>query len=283
MEFRSPPTSFDRVYEAIAGIMTTSGELVNTGHWQSLPDVPQTRTLELRNVVVDYQIPNTMGELVEQVKPNNPWAEAQFQERVGREPLNPGRTYHLWPYYAGNVPKHQDPNDGDKFSHTYMERFWPRRAGGHALWDEETGEGGLYGIRYRYGDYDDVVSLLERHPFTRQAYLPIFFPEDTGAHADQRIPCTLGYHLMRRDNQLHCFYPMRSCDFLRHFRDDIYLAARLVQWTLLLLTDSPHWGDHVKPGRLTFHAHSLHVFEPEKPLIRRLAGLTDEPVYGVPA
>ena len=27
----------------------------------------------------------------------------------------------------------------------------------------------------------DVIDLLEREPFTRQAYLPIWFPEDTGA------------------------------------------------------------------------------------------------------
>jgi thymidylate synthase len=75
-----------------------------------------------------------------------------------------------------------------------------------------------------------VIDLLRDRPTTRQAFIPIWFPEDTGAHHGERVPCTLGYHLMARDGRLKIVYYMRSCDFLRHFRDDVYMAGRLCQW-----------------------------------------------------
>lgn len=256
MELRDTQ-GFDRLVQDIAGLMLTTGQVVDTGHWQSLTSVPQTRTIEIVGVTVKYMIPADPAMLREDIRPNLPWAELHFAERVGGEPTNPGKTYHLWPYFRGNVPKHQNPEDGDRFSHTYMERMWT---------DE------YMGIRYRYGNLSDVVKLLHDMPTTRQAYLPIWFPEDTGAHAGERVPCTLGYHLMMRGGRLHIMYPIRSCDFIRHFRDDVYLAARLVQWILdeLRALDGDVWND-VRPGTLTMHMHSLHVFEPERPILRTIA------------
>ena len=59
-----------------------------------------------------------------------------------------------------------------------------------------------------------------------------WIPEDTGAHHGERVPCTLGYHFIRRDDYLHMFYFIRSCDYIRHFRDDIYLAMRKAHYIL---------------------------------------------------
>jgi len=259
----------------LAALLSRTGDVVDTGHWQSLPDVPQTRTLELRGVTIRYPIPASQQSLALEVDPNLPWADLHFEERVGGRPTNPGQTYHLWPYFRGNVPKHQDPANGDKFSHTYMERMWPRRVG------LETHQRDRCGVRYRYGDLSDVVELLHNFPYTRQAYLPIWFPEDTGAHHGERVPCTLGYHLMLRDDRLHVMYPIRSCDFLRHFRDDVYLAGRLVQWIIDQLKGDHPWSS-VKPGELTMHMHSLHVFEQERTILNRMSGITDEAEFGAP-
>jgi hypothetical protein len=134
----------------------------------------------------------------------------------------------------------------------------------------------MRGIRFDYGDLDDVVDLLVRSPLTRQAYLPIWFPEDTGAHHRQRVPCTLGYHFMIRESQLSCRYYMRSCDLIRHFTDDLYMAARLMQWITDQLNMCPNpWHDSaparkvlvcpeckssVKTGRLIMYISSLHAF-----------------------
>jgi hypothetical protein len=265
---------FDTLYHYAMYELLQSGREVNTGHWQALKNVPQVETFETQNVVVEYQIPATWQDLHDDVKPSTPWAELQFQERVGGDPLNPGDTFHLWPWYAGNVEKHKEQGE---FSHTYMERMWPRFA--DDAFSKPLGKlESRTGIRYRYGDLDDVVNLLWREPTTRQAYLPIWFPEDTGAHHGERVPCSLGYHFMRRDSQLHVNYVIRSCDLFRHFVDDVYLAARLGQWVLKQLKDREpferepgmtQWQS-VVPGTLTMWMMSLHIFKPELSRLERL-------------
>ena len=108
-------------------------------------------------------------------------------------------------------------------------------------------------------DARDVVAHLAHDPQSRQAYLPIWFPEDTGK-TTVRVPCTLGYHFIQRHKFLHCTYYIRSCDAVRHMRDDIYLTVRLQLWMLeqLRLID-PDWK-LVKPGLFTMHIVSLHMF-----------------------
>jgi thymidylate synthase len=102
--------------------------------------------------------------------------------------------------------------------------------------------------------------------------LPIWFPEDTGSSHGGRVPCTLGYHFIRRDNVLHVVYFIRSCDYLRHFRDDIYLAVRKVMWIIKELQEIGGHSDSwmkVKPGTFTMHITSLHIFENEYELVKR--------------
>ena len=121
------------------------------------------------------------------------------------------------------------------------------------------------GIRYDYGDLDDVLTLLQKYPYTRQATLPIFFPEDTGAVHGGRIPCTLHYHFLLRNDRLHLWYTIRSCDAVRHFRDDVYMAGRLCQWVIDELKnmdndyDAQEFWEGVVPGNLYFTAYSFHV------------------------
>jgi hypothetical protein len=138
-----------------------------------------------------------------------------------------------------------------RFSHTYMQRFWPKSL--------------AHGIEFPLGDLDDVVQLLFEDPYTRQAYLPIWFPEDTGAVHKERVPCTIGYFFIMRNNRLHMRYHIRSCDFNRYLRDDIYMAVRLQLWILEQLVDkelrsdiSQLWVD-VTPGDFLMDIDSLHV------------------------
>lgn len=323
------------------------------------------RTLELLNVCFSSPVPRDWTTLGAMTKANLPWAEDHFQERVGREPTNPGREYLNWPWWkqqddaamthlGPDVPdrdwaylaafidadgsiviqtirqksetraprvsvyqrdrtildelqkvfqgvgriRHTETIHGGKhtwwitnrevllwalpkliphlrikrdraiealevlvnrkpngrahpflrpkmFTHSYQERFWPRNLG--------------FGIRYRWGDLDDVVTLLRRYPTTRQAYLPIFNSEDTGTHHGGRVPCTLGYGFMRRDPFFNVWYTIRSCDAIRHFRDDVYLAGRLAQWVLAELKWELDTVLHFTA--FSFHAHmgDLHV------------------------
>lgn len=234
---------------------------VSTETWQSI-DVqsrPESRTRELTHVILDMPIDNyTLNRTY--IQPSIPWADDHFEERVSGQPLNPPPSEAWWPYAREGNAEHKR---GEVFDHTYPERFWPKWAGDAYSemaesisldWNQREG------IRYAYGDLTDLVVLMCNQPHTRQAYLPIWFPEDTGAVSGQRVPCTLGYHFLLRSGQMDVTYHIRSCDFLRHFRDDIYLAMRLCQWVSERVPDT-------KPGKLVMHIGSLHIFEDDVPML----------------
>lgn len=253
--------TFDNQYRKIAYDFITKGVKIHPKNWQAI-ESPMP-TYELLNAHITYQTHSQVGDLAEDVKPNLPWADSHFLERIGGEPLNPGETYKIWPFYRMDKDMRRE---GDKFSHTYMERFWPKLAG-KGLGDDRPN----YGIRYQYGDLQDLVMQLLDDPLTRQAYLPIFFPEDTGNRMKQRVPCTLGYQFILRDGKLYINYYMRSCDFMRHFRDDVYLACRLLISILnvLKIRDQENWGN-VTPGPLNMYMTSLHIFESDMYSLKKL-------------
>lgn len=275
-------------YEQLASRLLTS-PTVARGEWQSI-DVSKSNlhvTYEMIDARVFMRIPSTQHALIQQTRPNLAWADEHFDERVSGIPHNPPPSHKRWPWARHNAD-HQD-ND-ELFTHTYPERFWGRYTGARivpqGLQSEiEFRDGNAYarmpdgtqklidtsewklqerqGIRFRYGDLHDVVTLLLRRPLTRQAYLPVWFPEDTGVVHGGRVPCTLGYHFMTQGEKLHCWYAMRSCDLVRHLRDDVYLAGRLMQWVCDHMNDgpiAPSFGQLWVPGDLHMTISSLHAF-----------------------
>ena len=118
-----------------------------------------------------------------------------------------------------------------------------------------------YGIAHYYGDLQDVVDLLSAEPHNRQSFIPLFFPEDTGMGDGGRKPCTIGYQFICREDQLHIWYPLRSCDFVRHWQDDCYMAVRLLLWVLDRCREkNPGFWSKVTPGTYAMHMTSLHIF-----------------------
>lgn len=181
------------------------------------------------------------------ILPNLPFADLHFQERIGGQGTNPGDAWRSWPWgHAADAHR----TESGLFTHTYQERFWPTN-----LEDQNAQP---RGIRYRYADYNDFVKILLDDPLSRQAYLPIWFPED-GACAGRK-PCTLGYHFLMRFDYLHLTYFIRSCDFVRHWRDDCYFAIRLLLHTLGRLRASDNAWTGIKPGLYVMHIGSLHMF-----------------------
>ena len=245
-----------------------TSSVVKTDKWQGMK-VGNTHTmLEMINPTFKYGVPQSIDQLQADIDPDLPWAEDHFQERVSGIPSNPGETYKYWPYYGAD----DLVRSGGKFSHTYQERYWPKEANGGPA-------AHLYhrGIRYEYGDLHDLITHLFHDPFTRQAYLPVWFPEDTGVVHGGRVPCTLGYHFMMRQVfngdlgkerlELMVFYYIRSCDLVRHFKNDVYLTSRLLQHILATLkgmTKDGSFGWHdVSCGNLIMHISSLHCFKSE--------------------
>lgn len=74
-------------------------------------------------------------------------------------------------------------------------------------------------------------------------------------------------------------YHIRSCDLLRHFTDDVYMACRLLQWVVGSLQGN---GINVKASSLIMHISSLHVFRGDYPRLEMLIARMgeEEPVYG---
>lgn len=228
------------------------GRLVNQTHWQGVR-APR-KTIEAIDFIFRAPMPDRIEEAKLQIEPNLPWADDHFLERVSGKPLNPPPSHKIWPFaQAGNSQFISD----EKFDHTYPERFWPKYANMNCGTPRS-------GIRFSYGDLKDTILKLESDPFTRQAFLPIWFPEDTGKGANVRVPCTLGYHFMIRDGRLDIKYIMRSTDMLRHYQDDIYLCYRLALYVLETLA---HNVSGLRLGYMTFITFSAHVFEGEEKIL----------------
>lgn len=261
-----------------------SARPVDVGQWQGLDikgDASKV-TWEIREAVLELGMPETIEGAQAMISPNLPWAEDHFQERVSGKPLNPPPSNGWWPFAQNGHAEHVD--EAGKFSHTYPERFWPKYEEGLRLirWEGNSdipsydGPKIRRGIRFEYGDLNDVVARLVKSPLTRQAYLPVWFPEDTGAPEGERVPCTIGYHFMIRDGRLHVSYTIRACDFMRHFKDDVYMAIRLAQWVRdevfkAIMLDLSRNIMPISMGDLTMHIGSFHIFNGDRPMVKHLA------------
>lgn len=166
-----------------------------------------------------------------------PWADAEFQERV-TDPwtrasnkevmypnfINPGKAWELrkevWTEYL---------HEG-KMAYTYNELLWNN--------DQLT----------------KIINRLKEDPDSRQLWISLWNPEKDPDFLGgvSRVPCSLGYGLQVRDGKLNLHYVMRSCDFATHFRNDVYLAIKFLEWV------SEKTGYPV--GSFTHTIFSLHVY-----------------------
>lgn len=266
--------SFENAIADIHYAFKHESSKVHTEKWQGvdISKKPEAETHELLNYnfSVDLDGQEGLQHYRDDIKPNLPWADDHFLERVCGEPLNPGEQWAKWPW-GNSADLFRNKSDSihgfeGQFNHNYMERYWPKHAGQttkgsygsrttQAPWKEAN-----KGIRYDYGDLRDLIDQLEREPQTRQAYFPIFFPEDTGAVHQGRVPCSLGYHFIHRHGFLHINYYLRSCEVYRHFRDDCYLTLRLLLYVLDKLRTRDESWEHVRPGTYSMYITSFHCF-----------------------
>lgn len=261
--------------------------VIHTGDWQAM-DVstsPAHATHEIEDVSLVWdRMPSDLDEIFPAI--DQSWAGDHFLERVSGKPLNPAPSHISWPYAVRGNAMH---TDAGVFDHTYPERFWPKHAAHKHEFSDQNGSvhhvtdaksldilcGGTPGVRFHYGDLYDVVSMLIRKPLTRQAFLPVWFPEDTGATEGQRVPCTIGYHFMQRGGRLSCRYYIRSCDAYRHLSNDVWLAAMLTDWVAKQVTEKTAGDIRFRNGGLTMHISSLHAFVGDKARINaRIEGVS---------
>lgn len=169
-----------------------------------------------------------------------PWADAEFEERVtdpwtrdkfggafqlmGGEFINPGKAWELrkevWSEYM---------HEG-KLAYTYNELLWN---------NDQTMK---------------VIKRLMEDPDSRQLWISLWNPNNDPDYLGgvSRVPCSLGYGFQVRDGKLNLHYVMRSCDFATHFRNDVYLAIKFLEWV------AEKTGYPV--GSFTHTIFSLHVY-----------------------
>lgn len=219
-------------------VLILSGKKVETAKWQTI-DV-QTSMLEVCDLFVKMKMVPYIAKLAGDVKADLPWAEDHFLERLAGS-SNPGKQYKNWPYWKVDGKF----MEGEKFSHTYQERFWPPF---------------IKGIRYNAGNWQDIKERLSSDTTTRQTFFSIWHPEDQSNNC-VRVPCTIGYWFTVRNGLLNVTYLIRSCDARRHLRNDIYMTQRLAQEMLLHLQNTGH---DIELGTMSMWVGSLHCFESDR-------------------
>jgi len=163
----------------------------------------------------------SLRKMVEYMKGNLEWAEAEAADRVASQYINPGETHKLLPVWE------QFLRDG-QFAYTYNERFREQ--------------------------LPQLIRELKIRPNTRQAILTMYdrHQDMNNWGGKDRVPCSLTYQFYIRGGRLYLIYTMRSCDFLTHFCHDVYLAARLLEYVACKLK--------VPSGNLTHFIGSLHAY-----------------------
>jgi len=213
----------------------------NNKEWQSIAIDPNNPLYELYNVNISF---NNIKNPVNYFNPDLPWSEDHFQERICGKPINPGKQYKNWPYYK-NLNNDELFRNTGKFSHNYMERYWCSD---------------VKGRRYDYGSLNDIIQRLKDNPYNRQSFLSVWHPEDQ-SNNKVRVPCTIGYWFYMQEDKLNVNYLIRSCDIVRHFKNDCYMTYRLLQ----------HVCDKTKLaiGNFNMWIGSLHCFKSDLYYIKK--------------
>lgn len=176
------------------------------------------------------------------------WAIAEFNERVDPRGLNPGTAWEIrkeiWKEFI---------NEEGKFDYSYSERlnFCP------------------FPENYvPVSNMTRVIKELLRNPDTRQAILPIWDLEKDGAYIGgvKRVPCSMYYQVIIRDNMLHLIYNQRSADVVTHFGNDVFLAWQLKDYITQVLR-SKGMKDLVS-GYLYHNIASLHSYRKDWDILK---------------
>jgi thymidylate synthase len=163
------------------------------------------------------------------------YCEQEFKDRVSKEELNPGNSYKvrldLWQGFMSKT-------DGEKFDYTYSDRI----------------------CRDGMDQVVCCIEALKEDIHSRRAMVMIFDGDLDGPNmkgAETRIPCSISYQFLVRNNRVYCIYYIRSNDYFKHFGIDIYLAAEMIKYITEELKST--YPD-IKTGSLTYFAGSLHAY-----------------------
>lgn len=207
-------------------------------------------TLEL----INYGYTVTQPEMID-LDPTQPWSDAEWADR--REAIM-GKIMPLGNAWQLRKDAHMDweyflEYDGAPIPDG-MTLEQCRQESPEALHDPMR-------LAYSYGERlalnDQVLKVIRElrvNPTSRQLYVAMWDPnQDIDRIGRRRVPCSLGWHFMMRNGYLHITYTMRSCDFVTHWQNDVWLALRLLDFVCRATGN--------KPGQFSQFINSFHVYE----------------------
>ncbi len=159
---------------------------------------PEFLTREYPNMVYAVTSPRA-----EDLSPSQPWADAEFSERINFTLPQDGKAWKLrpevWAEYSSD------------FSYSYGERYAQ--------------------------SLESIIRELTVHPESRQLFLSVWNPSiDSRKLGKRRVPCSLGYWFALRGGRLNITYLQRSADLATHLQNDQYLSHRLQAYIANLLS-----------------------------------------------
>lgn len=194
-------------------------------------------TKELRNY--DYTILNPNPTEILGYSADQEWCMLEANERFCGRRMNPGEAWKLREEYWSQFADEKGRQD-----YTYPERFNPFVLGKEGRTIDQI---------------DKVVQELAENPDSRQCYISIWEPQDVQyLGGKKRVPCSLGYLIQIREEQLHITYFQRSCDFYEHYVNDVYLAVALAQEIAMGVNIVA--GTDYKVGSFTHFVGSMHIY-----------------------
>lgn len=213
--------SFSTFSEANNEIKRDLAELGTYVHPQTMQDKDIAEdadygTRELLNY--DYMV---LEPRLEDLPATQPWADAEFEERINFVKPEAGVAWQLRP----------------------------------EVWQEFADRGFSYSYGERYADgLEHIIQELREHPESRQLFLSVWDGiVDAQRFGKLRVPCSLGYWFVKRSGALHLTYMQRSADFATHFHNDQYLSHKLQRYV------ADQVG--ISAGRFTHWVGSLHVYQ----------------------
>lgn len=191
---------------------------------------PGFRTIELTGYQYSLKNPSleSLEKMVTYLNGNLEWAKEELLERLGGA-INPGTAWTA----NGESRKTWEPflREG-RFAYSYPERLTLQ--------------------------LDYAIAELQRRPSTRQAVMTMY-----DVHQDlmnwgglDRVPCSLTYQFLLRDEQLTLIYSQRSCDFMKFFATDVYITCGMLQHAAIHVASVRT----VTSTRLIHCVGSLHAF-----------------------
>ena len=161
------------------------------------------------------------------------YCDVELKDRVSPVPLNPGNSYKvrldLW---QSLMSRSQE----GKFDYTYSERIASN------------------------SQIKNVLMALSEDMHSRRAMIMIYKPEDTydAMGAATRIPCSISYQFLIRNDKLMVVYYIRSNDYYKHFPIDIIMTSLLQQY---IYDNLKRIYPRLKLGSMTYFAGSLHAYK----------------------